>query len=423
MGWSPDLRARSLRTNRSFALGLVRDTAVAPGDSVLPGVHRRASSATCRPSGRRSCWHRRRQGRARRTTYRKLASERRVDGVILTDLRAADERLALVAALGLAAVTVGQPDIDSPFPAVPVDAVAGVEAMVDHLVGLGHRVARARGRLDRHPPRTSPASRRSSARVRHAASPAGSSRRTPARARAARRREAHRRSRDRARRRSRTRTTGWRWPASGWRSGAGLSDSARPLDRGVRRQRHRPVRLPVADVGRDGRRGVGRAGGAHAARRDRRDRPRRHRRSRPPVWWRASLLRSRRSRHGLDRSSLAGQPGRMGMRRMPRPFGKEDDHAKNHQDRRTRRRGSADHDGLQRRRRRRRRQRRRPRRPRATSPSGTRTTRPRSRGASRWSRRGTPTTPRSRSRRRRSLRATAAKRSSRPRSPRATHRA
>ncbi len=36
IGWSPDLRARSLRTNRSFALGLVRDTTVAPGDSFFP---------------------------------------------------------------------------------------------------------------------------------------------------------------------------------------------------------------------------------------------------------------------------------------------------------------------------------------------------------------------------------------------------
>jgi DNA-binding LacI/PurR family transcriptional regulator len=137
IGWSPDLRARSLRTNRSFALGLVRDTA-APGDSFFPafitGVERNLS-----PAGQALVLTSASAGLNEAETYRKLASERRVDGVILTDLRAADERLALVAALGLAAVTVGKPDIDSPFPAVPVDAVAGAEAMVDHLVGLGHR--------------------------------------------------------------------------------------------------------------------------------------------------------------------------------------------------------------------------------------------------------------------------------------------
>ena len=137
LGWSPDIRARALRANRSFALGLVRDATVAPGDSFFPafiaGVERDLS-----PVGQALVLASAPAGPSEADAYRKLASERRVDGVILTDLRAADERLALVATLGLAAVTIGRPDIDSPFPAVPVDAVSGVEAMVDHLVGLGH---------------------------------------------------------------------------------------------------------------------------------------------------------------------------------------------------------------------------------------------------------------------------------------------
>jgi DNA-binding LacI/PurR family transcriptional regulator len=138
MGWTPDLRARALRTNRSFALGLVRGTAAVPGDSFFPafisGVERDLS-----PTGQALVLASPPAGVSEAETYRRLASERRVDGVILTDLRAADERLALVAALGLAAVTVGRPDIDSPFPAVQVDEVRGVVAMVDHLVELGHR--------------------------------------------------------------------------------------------------------------------------------------------------------------------------------------------------------------------------------------------------------------------------------------------
>ena len=151
MGWSPDTRARALRTNRAFALGLVRDTAVAPGDSFFPafiaGVERDLS-----PVGQALVLASAPAGPTEADTYRRLASERRVDGVILTDLRAADERLALVSALGLAAVTVGQPDIDSPFPAVPIDVVAGVVAMVDHLVGSRPSLARSRGRVTRHPP-------------------------------------------------------------------------------------------------------------------------------------------------------------------------------------------------------------------------------------------------------------------------------
>jgi len=140
MGWSPDLRARSLSTNRSFALGLVlqRDTAIVAGDPFFPafiaGVERELS-----PAGQALVLASVPTGPREADTYRKLAAERRVDGVFIADLRAADERLELVDSLGLAAVTLGHPDIESPFPAVSVDDIDGVIATVDHLVDLGHR--------------------------------------------------------------------------------------------------------------------------------------------------------------------------------------------------------------------------------------------------------------------------------------------
>ena len=140
MGWSPDVRARSLSTNRSFALGLVlqRDTEIVAGDPFFPafiaGVERELS-----PAGQALVLASVPSGPREEDTYRKLASERRVDGVFLADLRAADDRLALVESLGLSAVTLGHPDVDSPFPAVSVDDVDGVVATVAHLVGLGHR--------------------------------------------------------------------------------------------------------------------------------------------------------------------------------------------------------------------------------------------------------------------------------------------
>ncbi|GAA1984117.1 LacI family DNA-binding transcriptional regulator [Microbacterium pumilum] len=140
MGWSPDLRARSLSTNRSFALGLVlrRDIAVVAGDPFFPafiaGVERELS-----PAGQALVLASVPSSELEAGTYRKLAVERRVDGVFLADLRAGDERLALVQELGLAAVTLGHPDIDSPFPAVSVDDVDGLIATVDHLADLGHR--------------------------------------------------------------------------------------------------------------------------------------------------------------------------------------------------------------------------------------------------------------------------------------------
>lgn len=140
MGWAPDLRARSLSTNRSFALGLVlrRDTEIVAGDPFFPafiaGVERELS-----PAGQALVLASVATDQHEADTYRKLAAERRVDGVFIADLRAADERLALVESLGLSAVTLGHPDVDSPFPAVSVDDVDGVTATVAHLVGLGHR--------------------------------------------------------------------------------------------------------------------------------------------------------------------------------------------------------------------------------------------------------------------------------------------
>ena len=140
MGWSPDLRARSLSTNRSFALGLVlrRDIEIVAGDPFFPafiaGVERELS-----PAGQALVLASVPTGPLEADTYRKLAVERRVDGVFLADLRAGDERVALLQSLGLSAVTLGHPDIDSPFPSVSVDDIPGMIATVDHLVDLGHR--------------------------------------------------------------------------------------------------------------------------------------------------------------------------------------------------------------------------------------------------------------------------------------------
>lgn len=140
LGWRPSLRARSLSTGRSFACGLVigRSPDVIAADpffhSFIAGLEDVFST-----SGQVLVLAVATPGRHESETYRGLATDRRVDGVVLTDLRAHDERLELVTSLGLTAVTLGRPDATSPFSSVSVDDGAGIRNAVAHLVELGHR--------------------------------------------------------------------------------------------------------------------------------------------------------------------------------------------------------------------------------------------------------------------------------------------
>ncbi|MEO3863267.1 LacI family DNA-binding transcriptional regulator [Acrocarpospora sp. B8E8] len=73
-------------------------------------------------------------------------AERRVDGVIVTDLWAEDARLPLLEEMSIPGVLVGRPHPGSRLPAVWSDDAAAVTETVDHLVALGHRrIARVAG--------------------------------------------------------------------------------------------------------------------------------------------------------------------------------------------------------------------------------------------------------------------------------------
>ncbi|WP_106816736.1 LacI family DNA-binding transcriptional regulator [Microbacterium timonense] len=140
LGWTPSLRARALSTGRSYACGLVigRSTDVIAADpffhSFIAGLEDEFSV-----SGQVLVLAAATPGRQEAETYRGLAADKRVDGVILTDLRAADSRLQLVGDLGLAAVTLGMPEGPSELSSVSVDDGAGIRAAVRHLADLGHR--------------------------------------------------------------------------------------------------------------------------------------------------------------------------------------------------------------------------------------------------------------------------------------------
>ena len=150
LGWTPSLRARSLSTGRSFACGLVigRSADVIAADpffhSLIAGLEDVFAA-----SGQVLVLAVVTPGRHEAETYRGLADDRRVDGVVITDLRAGDERIALVERLGLRAVTLGRPDVASPFPSVTVDDGAGIRGLVAHLASLGHRrIAHVAGPAD-----------------------------------------------------------------------------------------------------------------------------------------------------------------------------------------------------------------------------------------------------------------------------------
>ncbi len=140
LGWRPDQTARSLAVQRSFALGLVvrRAPDVLAADPFFPafmaGVETALSTRaqvlvlSLVPDAA-----------AEVAAYRALAAHRRVDGVLLTDLRRGDTRLPLLAELNLPAVCIGRPDGVTSLPVVNLDDAAGVRDSVEHLVGLGHQ--------------------------------------------------------------------------------------------------------------------------------------------------------------------------------------------------------------------------------------------------------------------------------------------
>jgi DNA-binding LacI/PurR family transcriptional regulator len=153
LDYRPNLSARSLSNRTSYALGLViaRDPEILGADPFFPsfiaGVERVLSA----------------EGRAlvlsvvgddghEETVYRTFASDARVDGMFLTDLRHDDPRIPLLRSLGMPAVTLGDAAVAltpasaaasapaaHPFPAVVLDDTPGVVELAQHLLQLGHR--------------------------------------------------------------------------------------------------------------------------------------------------------------------------------------------------------------------------------------------------------------------------------------------
>lgn len=140
LGWTPNPSARGLTTRRSYALGLIlrrpaRTIEVDPffaafiaGVETVLAERGQVLVLTVVPD---------REAEVR--AYTRLAADKRVDGFLLTDLLAVDERIGLIEQLGSHAVSLGEPVGGSAFPVITRDYDAGIDELVAHLLSLGHR--------------------------------------------------------------------------------------------------------------------------------------------------------------------------------------------------------------------------------------------------------------------------------------------
>ncbi|MDR1393961.1 MAG: LacI family transcriptional regulator [Bifidobacteriaceae bacterium] len=138
--YSPSLRARSLVTKRAYSIGFVVQSpaTVMSADpffgSFIAGIQVAISAAgyvmvlLVSPSLSQT-----------EDLYRELAQSRRVDGVLIDQLRVNDRRLELVRELGLPAVAIAPSSVTLPLPMAHQSAGGAIVRLVRRLLHLGHR--------------------------------------------------------------------------------------------------------------------------------------------------------------------------------------------------------------------------------------------------------------------------------------------
>ncbi|GAA1194631.1 DNA-binding LacI/PurR family transcriptional regulator [Kitasatospora gansuensis] len=147
IGWRPSLAAKSLSGSRSHSVGLI---IARPADTlgVEPFFMRFISGLERELSGHRIALLLQvvEDHRAAIEAMRLCWAERRIDGIVVTDLYAEDTRIPVIEELRIPAVLAGRPRTDARLGAVWTDDTAAVDASVDYLVALGHRrIARVAG--------------------------------------------------------------------------------------------------------------------------------------------------------------------------------------------------------------------------------------------------------------------------------------
>jgi DNA-binding LacI/PurR family transcriptional regulator len=147
IGWRPSVAARSLSGSRAHSVGLI---IARPADTLgaepffmrfIAGLEGELSSRSIALLLQVVDDH-----RTAIEAMRRCWAERRIDGMVVTDLWTADKRIPVLEELRMPAVLVGRPRTDTQLPAVWTDDTAAVASAVDYLVALGHRrIARVAG--------------------------------------------------------------------------------------------------------------------------------------------------------------------------------------------------------------------------------------------------------------------------------------
>ena len=147
LGWSPNRAARALSAAKAGACGLVlarpaRMLALEPFFiELIAGVESELSERSIALTIQ--LVH---DIDEEIEVYRRWWAERRVDGVLMVDLRRDDPRIGALIKLGLPAVVVGGPLEDHALPAVWHDETLVVADVVRYLAALGHtKIARVSG--------------------------------------------------------------------------------------------------------------------------------------------------------------------------------------------------------------------------------------------------------------------------------------
>lgn len=140
LGWHPNAAARSLSGSRAHAVGLViaRPAAYIGVEpffmQFVAGLEAELSAA-----GHALLLQLVGSNDEAVDAYRRWWGQRRIDGVIVTDLWVDDPRIAALQEIGLPAVVAGGPGEGVGLPSVPAHDESSTDAAVEHLVGLGHR--------------------------------------------------------------------------------------------------------------------------------------------------------------------------------------------------------------------------------------------------------------------------------------------